>query len=64
MRALLGEAGQLDVADCIASVRRVIELGLAPADEQYLTGGSHGGFLVGNRKSLSPTPRCSPPLMR
>ena len=54
---LLGEAGLLDVEDCIASVRHLVKVGLvSEASRQYLTGGSHGGFIIGNRTSFPPLP--------
>ena len=48
---LLGKIGTLDIQDCIASVRHLIELGLTKegAGYQYLYGGSHGGFIIGHR---------------
>lgn len=49
---LLGKAGKLDVDDCIASVRYLIQQGISEPTEQYITGGSHGGFLIGHRTSL------------
>jgi dipeptidyl aminopeptidase/acylaminoacyl peptidase len=48
---LLGQAGRLDVDDCIASIRYLISQGITEEGKQYLTGGSHGGFLIGHRES-------------
>lgn len=45
---LLGEAGRLDVDDCIASVRHLVARGISEPGNQYLTGGSHGGFIIGH----------------
>lgn len=54
---LLGKVGRLDVGDCIASVRYLIDRGISQPGMQFLTGGSHGGFLIGHRKSyLRPLP--------
>ncbi|KJA17776.1 hypothetical protein HYPSUDRAFT_191754 [Hypholoma sublateritium FD-334 SS-4] len=46
--ALLGRCGELDVQDCIASARHLIELGISEAGprKQLIMGGSHGGFLT------------------
>ncbi|KAF8438494.1 Alpha/Beta hydrolase protein [Boletus edulis BED1] len=43
---LLGKCGALDVADCIATIEVLINLGLSEAGRQVVQGGSHGGFLA------------------
>ena len=48
---LLGECIASDVADCIAKVEELINLGLSEAGMQVVRGGSHGGFLSAHRKS-------------
>jgi acylaminoacyl-peptidase len=49
-----GNCGKLDVEDCYASIRHLIEIGIAEEGlgKQFLMGGSHGGFLVAHRMSL------------
>ncbi|KAJ8519578.1 hypothetical protein ONZ45_g3475 [Pleurotus djamor] len=46
--ALLGHCGSLDVEDCIASVRHLVDTGVAVMGKgkQFVSGGSHGGFLT------------------
>jgi len=48
---LVGRCGELDVQDCIASARHLIKLGISEAGpgKQFITGGSHGGFLGAHR---------------
>jgi len=48
---LIGRCGDLDVQDCIASARHLIKLGISEAGpgKQFITGGSHGGFLGAHR---------------
>ena len=55
VRKLMGHIGSLDVEDCIASVRHLVASGLARdgPGQQYLYGGSHGGFLLGHRTYLT-----------
>ena len=50
-----GNCGRLDVEDCYASIRHLIESGIAEEGpgKQFVTGGSHGGFLTAHRTSLS-----------
>ncbi|KAF9474509.1 alpha/beta-hydrolase [Pholiota conissans] len=45
---LIGRCGELDVQDCIASARHLIELGISEPGpgKQFIAGGSHGGFLT------------------
>ena len=52
VRKLLGQIGTLDVRDCIASVRHLIACGISSdgPGRQFLSGGSHGGFLLGHRE--------------
>ena len=53
-----GNCGKLDVEDCYASIRHLIDSGIAEEGpgKQFIWGGSHGGFLVGHRMSfLTPT---------
>ncbi|KAF7374166.1 Acylamino-acid-releasing enzyme [Mycena sanguinolenta] len=47
-RALLGNCGTLDVQDCFATVKHLIELGISAKGKgkQFSMGGSHGGFLT------------------
>jgi hypothetical protein len=53
VRKLLGECGTLDVGDCMASVRHLIELGVSEegVGKQLIQGGSHGGFLTAHSTS-------------
>lgn len=48
VKELLGKCGSLDVEDCMASVRHLIKLGICnPGPQnQFIQGGSHGGFLA------------------
>ncbi|KAJ7302152.1 Alpha/Beta hydrolase protein [Mycena albidolilacea] len=48
VRALLGNCGTVDVQDCIATVRHLVNLGISVEGKgkQFLIGGSHGGFLT------------------
>ncbi|KIK91169.1 hypothetical protein PAXRUDRAFT_831063 [Paxillus rubicundulus Ve08.2h10] len=46
IQVLLGKCGELDVGDCIASVERLIALGISEQGKQVVQGGSHGGFLA------------------
>ncbi|KAF8838080.1 alpha/beta-hydrolase [Paxillus ammoniavirescens] len=46
IQKLLGKCGELDVGDCIASVERLVELGISELGRQVVQGGSHGGFLA------------------
>jgi len=45
-----GNCGKLDVEDCYASIRHLIDSGIAEEGpgKQFIWGGSHGGFLVGH----------------
>ncbi|KAI0077008.1 alpha beta-hydrolase [Panus rudis PR-1116 ss-1] len=47
VRKLIGRIGDLDVKDCIESVNHLIKTGVAKAGpgQQFISGGSHGGFL-------------------
>ena len=49
---LMGYIGSLDVEDCIASVQHLVRAGITRggSGQQYVYGGSHGGFLSGHRK--------------
>jgi dipeptidyl aminopeptidase/acylaminoacyl peptidase len=47
---LLGKIGTLDIRDCMASINHLVTLEytrLGPG-QQYLMGGSHGGFIIGH----------------
>ena len=56
VQRLVGNCGKLDVEDCYASIRHLIESGIAEGPgKQFLTGGSHGGFLIAHRMSFFPT---------
>ncbi|KAI6003273.1 Alpha/Beta hydrolase protein [Pisolithus orientalis] len=46
IQALLGRCGELDVGDCIATVRELIKLGISEEGRQVVSGGSHGGFIT------------------
>ena len=48
-----GNCGKLDVEDCYASIRHLIDSGIAEEGpgKQFVVGGSHGGFLVAHRMS-------------
>ncbi|KAF9228216.1 alpha/beta-hydrolase [Gyrodon lividus] len=46
IQELLGKCGELDVSDCIATVEKLIELGISEFGRQVVQGGSHGGFLA------------------
>ncbi|KAF9074357.1 Alpha/Beta hydrolase protein [Rhodocollybia butyracea] len=50
VRALIGQCGTLDVGDCIESVRHLVNTGVAGEGrgKLFLSGGSHGGFLLGH----------------
>ena len=54
VQRLVGNCGKLDVEDCHASIRHLIERGIAEEapGKQFLVGGSHGGFLVAHRMSF------------
>ncbi|KAF8949992.1 Alpha/Beta hydrolase protein, partial [Flammula alnicola] len=54
LQDLIGRCGELDVEDCIASARRLVELGVSEEGpgKQFITGGSHGGFLTAHCTSL------------
>ena len=47
VEALLGRCGELDADDVIASAKHLVELGIAQEGKgkQFVSGGSHGGFL-------------------
>lgn len=53
VRKLLGRIGSLDVEDCIETVKYLAKLGLTELGpgKQFISGGSHGGFLTAHRKS-------------
>ncbi|KDQ56032.1 hypothetical protein JAAARDRAFT_70881 [Jaapia argillacea MUCL 33604] len=57
VRRILGNCGNLDVEDCIASVRHLIKLGISQEGpgKQFVQGGSHGGFLAGHLIGQYPT---------
>jgi acylaminoacyl-peptidase len=46
IRALEGRIGELDVDDCIAATRHLVEKCGFDAGRLFMFGGSHGGFLV------------------
>ncbi|KIK66347.1 hypothetical protein GYMLUDRAFT_38158 [Collybiopsis luxurians FD-317 M1] len=50
IQALIGQCGTLDVGDCIESVRHLVKTGVASEGRGrlMLSGGSHGGFLLGH----------------
>ena len=50
-----GNCGKLDVEDCYATIRHLIDSGTAEEGpgKQFVIGGSHGGFLVAHRMSLT-----------
>lgn len=52
VRKLLGRIGSLDVEDCTETVKYLSTLGLTDLGpgKQFLSGGSHGGFLTAHRK--------------
>lgn len=54
VEALLGRCGELDVGDVIASAKHLVELGIAEEGKgkQFVSGGSHGGFLSAHRECL------------
>ena len=54
VQRLIGNCGKLDVEDCYESIRHLIESGIAEEGpgKQFLTGGSHGGFLIAHRMSF------------
>lgn len=53
VKKLMGQIGTLDIGDCIAAVRHLNAIGLTKAGpgQQFLLGGSHGGFIIGHRAS-------------
>ena len=57
MQALVGECGTLDVEDVKASVDLLVKEGKGEhgPGKQFVTGGSHGGFLTAHRKSRHST---------
>ena len=52
VEALLGRCGELDVGDVITSAKHLIGLGYGEEGKgkQFVSGGSHGGFLSAHRK--------------
>ncbi|KAF8591662.1 alpha/beta-hydrolase [Ramaria rubella] len=50
VEALIGRAGDLDIKDCYYAAKHLVKLGLAQEGpgKQFLQGGSHGGFIIGN----------------
>ncbi|KAI0087538.1 Alpha/Beta hydrolase protein [Irpex rosettiformis] len=54
---LLGKIGSLDIEDCIASIKHLVSLGYTAEGpgQQYLMGGSHGGFITGHLIGQYPT---------
>ncbi|EIW81417.1 alpha beta-hydrolase [Coniophora puteana RWD-64-598 SS2] len=52
---LLGNCGSRDVEDCMASVRRLVDLGIADANGQFVAGASHGGFISAHLIGQHPT---------
>ncbi len=56
VEALLGRCGELDVRDVIASAKHLVALGIAEEGKgkQFVSGGSHGGFLSAHCECLSP----------
>lgn len=54
VKALVGTAGALDVQDCMATIRHLIQLGIAKEGpgNQFIYGGSHGGFLGAHCQSV------------
>lgn len=52
VQELVGQCGKLDVGDCISAIRHVISIGLAKEGpgQQFIQGGSHGGFLAAHRE--------------
>ncbi|KAH7927981.1 alpha beta-hydrolase [Leucogyrophana mollusca] len=46
VQKLLGQCGTLDLADCVATVNHLIELGISEPGRQLIQGGSHGGYLA------------------
>lgn len=58
VRKLLGSIGTLDVEDCIQTVRQLTDAGVAKSGQQFLLGGSHGGFLSAHRKSINALCMC------
>ena len=45
---LIGQAGEIDIEDCMAALRHLIELGIAAegSGKQFIIGGSYGGFIA------------------
>ncbi|KAG0337520.1 hypothetical protein BG000_005312 [Podila horticola] len=48
VEALVGRVGELDVNECKAVRDHIIAKGVVDADRVCMTGGSHGGFIVGH----------------
>ncbi|KAF7297410.1 Peptidase-S9 domain-containing protein [Mycena indigotica] len=48
VRSLVGNCGSLDVQDCIETARHLVKMGLSSEGpgKQFVSGGSHGGFLT------------------
>lgn len=57
VQKLVGKCGTLDVDDVMASVKHLIEIGVAEEGpgKQLVLGGSHGGFIAGHRSSITPS---------
>jgi acylaminoacyl-peptidase len=57
LQGLIGRCGDLDVADCIATARHLVKIGISEEGQgkQLIMGGSHGGFLGAHRKCPIPT---------
>ena len=58
-----GNCGKLDVEDCYASIRHLIDSGIAEEGpgKQFVIGGSHGGFLVAHRTYSESNPSIQKP---
>jgi dipeptidyl aminopeptidase/acylaminoacyl peptidase len=54
VEALLGRVGELDVGDVFASAKYLVEIGIAEEGKgkQFVSGGSHGGFLCAHCECL------------
>ncbi|KAL0564123.1 hypothetical protein V5O48_017929 [Marasmius crinis-equi] len=56
VQKLLGNSGNLDVEDCLESLRHLVRIGAAEAgpSKLFLLGGGHGGFIAGHLMSRYP----------
>lgn len=56
VQQLVGKCGTLDVDDVMASIKYLLQIGVAVEGpgKQFVQGGSHGGFITGHRAPTFP----------